>query len=680
MTKMGTVVEDFHGTKVRDPYRWLEDPNSEETKEWGTAQNQKTNDYLNSVGNRSKIKSRMIKFWNYEKFSVPQKVGGRYFFFKNDGLQNQAVLYMQKGLEAEPEMIIDPNTFSEDGTVALMNISFSKDGKKIAYGVSASGSDWQEVRVRDTDTGRDYDEVIRWTKFRPIAWSIEHNGFFYSRFPEPGSVSPEDQNNYNQVYWHTLGTAQSEDVIVYERPDAKELGFAPIVTDDGRYLILHVSLGTDWNNRIYYREAGQAVSNTGFTHLLDEADAHYSFIGNEGTIFYFHTDLDASRGRIIAIDIDKPDRANWREVLPEQEDVISHVTLAHQQFVVVTMHHAHHQVKIYSRNGSFSKEISLPTIGSVSGMDGSFHDKELFIGITSYLYPTHIFRYDFTTDQLETFRKPELSFDPNEYETKQVFYHSKDDTRVPMFITHKKGLKLDGNNPTLLYGYGGFNVSLTPTFSASTMVWLEQGGVYAVANLRGGSEYGEEWHQAGRLEKKQNVFDDFISAAEWLINNQYTQTSKLAIMGRSNGGLLVGACMVQRPELFGAVICNVPVIDMLRYHKFTVGRYWIPEYGNAETNPEHFKFMYAYSPLHNVKEGVHYPPILIGTAETDDRVVPAHAMKFTATLQAANASDHPVLLRLEKKAGHGGGKPTLKVIEEDSDFYAFLNKVFGMER
>jgi len=566
-------------------------------------------------------------------------------------------------------IVIDPNSLSEDGTVALTNQMISKNGQLLAYGVSSSGSDWQEIKIRQIDSGIDYPEVIRWCKFSSVAWRHDYQGFYYNRLPEPGTVPLEDENNFSQVYWHTLGTPQTEDQLIYERPEDKELSFSPFITYDGAYLLLHIWHGTDPKNRLYYREVKSSDS---FIHLLDEADASYNLIGNSGPIFYIETDLDAPRKRVIAIDIRHPERARWKELIPEQDDVIHFIILANNQFVVTYMHDAHHQMKIYNLDGSFVKEIVLPTHGSIIGISGKPDQTEMFIGFTSFLFPPTIFRYDFSSDKLTLLHSAEIDFDETQYETKQVFYTSKDGTRIPMFLTYKKELMLDGNNPTLLYGYGGFNISLSPSFSIPTLVWLEHGGVYAVANLRGGGEYGEEWHQAGTLEKKQNVFDDFITAAEWLIDNKYTNTSRLAIKGESNGGLLVAACMLQRPDLFSAVLCHVPVIDMLRYHKFTVGRYWVSDYGNAETNAEHLKFLYAYSPLHNVKNGVPYPATLILAADTDDRVVPAHAKKFAAMLQVAKDVNNPILLRIETKAGHGLGKPTMKVIEEHSDMLAFL--------
>ncbi len=674
--RIDNVVDDYFGTKVPDPYRWLEDPDSPETQAWVEAENKLTFGFIDSIPAREKIEARLTQLWNYPRYSVPYKRGDRYFFSKNDGLQNQSVIYMQKSLESEPVVVIDPNTFSPDGTVALTTQAYSEDGKILAYGISRSGSDWQEIKVLNIDTGKGYPEVLEWCRYSSIAWRHDNQGFYYDRYPDSGSVAEEDRINYNRVYWHKLGTPQSADKLIYERPEDKELGFSPFISDDGKYLFLYVWRGTDEKNRIYYKEVG---SQGDFIRLLDKADASYSFIDNLDTIFYFRTDLDSPKGKIIAINIKNPQKENWKEVIPEKKDVLEFAVMINNQLVTIYMQDAKNKMKLYNLDGTFLKEIEMPDLGSISGISGRKEDKEMFFGFTSFLYPYTIFRYDFTGDKLSVFRAPKIDFNLSGYESKQVFYSSKDGTRVPMFIVHKKGLKLNGNNPVLLYGYGGFNIGITPYFSISRLVFLENGGVFAVANLRGGNEYGEEWHQAGMLGKKQNVFDDFISAAEWLIQNKYTNSKKLAILGGSNGGLLVAACMVQRPELFGAVICENALTDMLRYHKFTVGRYWVSEYGNAEENPEQFKFLYAYSPYHHVKKEVVYPPTLITTADTDDRVVPAHAKKFAAALQAATAGDNPILIRVETKAGHGVGKPTSKVIEEVSDIYAFLFKILGMK-
>ena len=670
-----STADIYHDVNVPDPYRWLEDADAPETQAWVAQQNKLTRDFLTTATPRENIKARLAHLLNYPRYSAPYKEGDRYFFRKNDGLQNQSVFYTQKTLEGEPSVLINPNLLSKDGTVALTTTAVSKDGTLLAYALSLSGSDRQEIKIRSIDSLEDYDETIKWCKFTSIAWKHNNEGFFYNRFPEPNSVPPEDRNNYNRVYWHKLGTPQSHDKLTYERPDNKELDFYPLITEDGKFLILQVYHGTDPKNRIYYRPV-QSISP--LIRLLDDADARYDFIGNTDSVFYFNTDLDAPRGRVIAIDINNPARTYWAEIIPQQADVIDYVALINNSFVVAYMHDVHHQLQIYNLDGTFVRKIPLPTLGTVSGLSGKQYDTEMFFSFTSFLFPTTSYRYDFLTQQVAIVHKPKIDFDPLHYQTRQIFYHSKDGTRIPMFITHKKGLRLNGSNPTLLYGYGGFDISLKPYFSVSTLTWLEHGGVYAVANLRGGGEYGQAWHQAGMLDKKQNVFDDFIAAAEWLIENKYTNPSRLAIRGGSNGGLLVAACMLQRPRLFGAVICQVPVTDMLRYHKFTVGRYWIPEFGSAEANPQQFRVLYAYSPLHNVKAGVEYPPILVTSADTDDRVVPAHAKKFVATLQAKAAGKNPILLRVETKAGHGRGKPISKIIDEQADIYAFLFKTLHL--
>jgi prolyl oligopeptidase len=669
------VVEDYHGTQVADPYRWLEDPDGEETVAWVEKQNKAFFDYID-IPERKMLEERLTKLWNYPKYSLPYKRGERYFFSKNDGLQNQYVWYMQTSLDAEPSVVIDPNKLSEDGTISLRNFALTEDSKIVAYGLSSSGSDWQEVHVRDVDSGKDYDDHLKWCKFTSIAWKHDNTGFYYNRFPDPSTLPDEDHTKYNQVYWHKLNSPQSDDVHIYGSEEEKELGFSPMITDDGKYLVLYVWHGTDDRNGIYYRPVN---SDGGFVKLMEVGEAEYNPIDNIDNIVYIQTNLDAPKRRIVAVDVNNPAKENWKEIVPEAEDVIDFVSMVNDQLVVAYMRDAHNILKIFDNTGKFVREIELPTIGSVNGLSGRREDTEMFFGFTSFVYPSTAFRYDFTKDEVTLFRKPEVDFDPNQYETKQVFCPSKDGTKIPVFITHKKGLKHDGNNPTILYGYGGFNVSLTPYFSISRLVWMDAGGVFAVANLRGGAEYGEEWHKAGMLEKKQNVFDDFIGCSEWLIDAKYTSSPKLAIMGGSNGGLLVAACMQQRPELFGAVVSQVPVTDMLRYHMFTVGRYWTPEYGNAEENPEHFAFLYKYSPLHNVKEGMACPPTMVTSADTDDRVVPMHAKKWVATLQEKDAGDNPILLRVETKAGHGGGKPTTKRIEEAADTYAFLMKTFGMK-
>jgi prolyl oligopeptidase len=668
-------ADNYHDTVVADPYRWLENPDSEETKAWVEAQNQVTFAYLGEIPVREKIKQRLTKIWDYEKYGIPFKEGDSYFYFKNDGLQNQSVHYVLKNLEDEPRVLLDPNKLSEDGTVALAGLSISEDGKLLAYGLSTSGSDWQEWKVRNVETGEDLQDYLKWIKFSGASWTHDNQGFFYSRYDEPNEKTKlEDVNYYQKLYYHKLGTPQSADVLIYHRPDQKEWGFSGGVTEDGKYLIISVWLGTDPRNLVFYKDLTNP--NAEVVELIKEFEANYSFIDNNEHLFYFRTDLNAPRGRVIAIDTKQIAPENWQEIIPQSAETLESVGILNNQFVADYLHDAHSQIKIFDLKGTFVREVELPGLGSADGFGGKRDDTETFYSFTSFTTPGTIYRYNMVTGKSEVFRQPKVDFNPDDYETKQVFYQSKDGTKVPMFITHKKGIKLDGNNPTYLYAYGGFNVSITPSFSVSMLVWLEMGGIYAVPNIRGGGEYGEEWHQAGMKLQKQNVFDDFIAAAEWLIANNYTKPAKLAIAGGSNGGLLVGACMTQRPDLFGAALPAVGVMDMLRFHKFTIGWAWVSEYGSAE-NLEDFPALYAYSPLHNLKPGTAYPATLITTADHDDRVVPAHSFKFAAALQASQAGDAPVLIRIETKAGHGAGKPTAKIIEEAADKWAFLVRVLG---
>ncbi|NET07139.1 MAG: S9 family peptidase [Symploca sp. SIO2B6] len=666
-------VDDYHGTKVADPYRWLEDPDSEETKAWVEAQNQVTFSYLSEIPAREQIKQRVTQLWNYEKFGIPFRSGNRYFYFKNDGLQNQSVFYTLNSLDAEPRVLLDPNTLSEDGTIALSGLSISEDGNLMAYGLSTSGSDWIEWKVRDVETGEDLSDHLKWVKFSGASWTHDNQGFFYSRYSEPKEETKlEDLNYYQKLYYHQLGKPQSEDILIYERPDQKEWGFNGGVTEDGRYLIINVRLGTDPKNLVFYKDLQDPDATV--IELISEFEANYSFIDNDGSVFWFRTDLNAPRSRLIAIDINQPERDSWHEVIPQAAETLRAVGVLNNQFIINYLKDAQSSLKIFNLDGSWVREVELPGIGSVGGFNGKRYDTETFYSFTSFTTPTTIYRYNMVSGESQIFRQPQVDFNPDDYQTKQIFYSSKDGTQVPMFITHKQGLKLDGNNPTYLYGYGGFNISLTPNFSISSLVWMEMGGVLAVPNLRGGGEYGEKWHQAGTKLNKQNVFDDFIAAAEWLIASGYTKSEKLAIGGGSNGGLLVAACMSQRPDLFGAALPAVGVIDMLRFHKFTIGWAWCSDYGSPD-NPEEFKALYAYSPLHNLKTDTAYPATMITTADHDDRVVPAHSFKFAARLQAAHTGEQPVLIRIETKAGHGAGKPTTKIIEEISDRWAFLVQV-----
>jgi prolyl oligopeptidase len=670
-------VDDYHGTPVADPYRWLEDPDSDDSQAWIAAQNRVTFAYLDQRSERTAIRDRLTQLWNYEKFGTPFKVGDRYFYFKNDGLQNQSVLYTLPHLDATPQVLLDPNTLSKDGTVALTSFAISENAQYIAYGLSSSGSDWQEWRVRAIESGEDLTDQLRWVKFSGASWSHDHQGFFYSRYDEPSADNQfEAVNYYQKLYYHRLGTPQSDDILIYHRPDEKEWGFSGSVSDDGRLLTISVWRGTEPKNLLFYKDL--TVADSPVVELIHDFEAEFNVIDVEGDRLWVQTDLDAPRGRLIAIDLSQPDRAHWQELIPQATDTLQSVSVINHELIATYLKDAQSHVQRFTLDGTPLGELPLPGIGSVGGFSGKRQDTETFYSYTSYTTPTRIYRYDAITGESQLFRQPSVAFNPDDYTTTQVFYPSADGTAIPMFITHKAGLALDGNNPTLLYGYGGFGVSLTPGFSPSYLVWMEMGGIYAVPNLRGGGEYGEDWHQAGTKHRKQTVFDDFIAAAEWLIAQGYTRPEKLAIAGGSNGGLLVGACMTQRPELFGAALPAVGVMDMLRFHQFTIGWAWCSEYGSPD-NAEDFPILYAYSPLHNLKPGTAYPATLITTADHDDRVVPAHSFKFAAALQAAHAGDAPVLIRIETNAGHGAGKPTAKVLDEVADRYAFLVGTLGID-
>jgi prolyl oligopeptidase len=669
-------VDDYHGTKVADPYRWLEDTDSAETHSWVEAENKLTFGYLEQIPYRQAIRDRLTKLWNYERFTVPHQEGGRYFFQHNNGLQNQNVLLVAESLNAEPRVLLDPNTLSSDGTVALAGDAVSDDGKLMAYALAASGSDWNEWHIRDVDTGKDLPDDLKWVKFSGASWTKDNKGFYYSRYDEPKGAALREANYFHKLYYHRLGTAQSDDKLIYERPDNKELGFAGNVTDDGHYLVITVWQGTSPKNRLYYKDLTQPDSQV--VRLLDDFDAQYIFIDNDGPIFWFQTDLDAPRGRVIAIDTRHPERTNWKTVVPQGADKLQFANVVDNSFFLGYLKDARTEVRVHDLSGALLRNVDLPGIGTAAGFGGKRKDKETFYAFTSFISPTTVYRYDRQATRSVVFRQPKVDFDATRYETKQIFYTSKDGTRVPMFLTYKKGLTLDGENPVLLYAYGGFDIDLTPTFSVPNAVWLEMGGIYAQPNLRGGGEYGEQWHQAGMKLKKQNVFDDFIAAAEWLIANKYTSTPKLAIRGGSNGGLLVGACLTQRPDLFGATLPEVGVMDMLRFHKFTIGWAWTSDYGSSD-DPEEFKALYAYSPLHNLKPGTKYPPTLIATSDHDDRVVPGHSFKFAATMQADQAGPAPVLIRIETKAGHGAGKSITKLIDETADTWSFVAHNLNMK-
>ena len=675
-------VDNFHGTLVPDPYRWLEDVDSPQTLSWIAAQNQLTFSILEKIPARARIHKLLTALWDFPKATAPRKRGGRYFQSHNTGLQNQDVLFTRESLKDEERLLLDPNLLSEDGTVALTSWEVSKDGRYLAYATSTSGSDWQTWRIRDVESGQDLPDVIEWSKFSAAAWLPDSSGFFYSRYEAPEAGKAYEEANYNQkLFFHILGTPQFEDRLVYERPDKKEWGFDARVSDNGKYLAIHVWQGTDVRNRFFYQdlESGQEV-----IEMIQELEANYLFLDHDGPLFYFRTDLDAPRGRVIAIDIRTPEKAHWRTIIPESSDVLQSIIVANQQFVAMYLHNAYHQLKRFKMDGEYFGEIQLPAMGSIINinddlsLNGNREDSELFFAFYSFAHPPSVYLYDFDSNQIEVLDKPDIDIDFDRYQVHQEFATSKDGTRIPIFLVHHKDVPKNGDNPTLLYGYGGFSIPITPTFMVNRLVWLELGGILAVANLRGVGEFGEEWHQAGCLLNKQNCFDDMIAAAEYLIAEGYTKPSRLAIEGRSNGGLLVGACLTQRPDLFGVALPAVGVLDMLRFHKFTIGWAWVSDYGSAD-DPQQFEVLYRYSPLHNLKSGTHYPATLITTADHDDRVVPGHSFKFAAALQAAQAGDAPTLIRIQTKAGHGFGKPTAIIIEEQTDILSFMVKYLDMD-
>ena len=674
-TERQEVVDDYFGTKVADPYRWLEASEDPKVQAWVDRQNALTTEYVAASGFRDAIKARLTELADYPKHGIPYERNGFFFSAHNSGLQNQFVHYVQKGLDGKARVLLDPNTLRADGTGSIDAFSLSRDARYLAYGVSWSGSDWQELYVRDVKTGKDLKDHIQHIKFTEPSWTTDGKGFFYSRQPAPGSVPAGDEHYYQKLYYHVLGQDPAKDRLLYERPDMKEAGFGPEVTEDGRYLVVQVWKGSAPETEILYMPLDGKTwelkpLRTGF-------DAAYEFLGAVGERFYLKTDRDAPRNRIVAVDPGRPEPENWTVVVPETRDVIEGAMMTNGKLAVSTLHNAHNLLHIYELDGTLFDQVELPTVGTVGFMSGLPGSEHFFFTFTSFVFPSTVYRYDFAARTVVEHGAPGIAVDRDAYVTRQVWCESKDGTKIPIFLAHRKDLCLDGTNPVLLYGYGGFNVTYTPTFSTSRLFWLENGGVYALAGLRGGGEFGEEWHSAGKLEKKQNVFDDYIAASEYLIDMGYTSPERLAIQGGSNGGLLTAAVELQRPELFGAVLVQVPVADMLRYHLFTVARFWIPEYGSSE-DPEQFKFLHAYSPLHNVKPGTAYPATLITTADTDDRVHPGQAKKYAATLQAANASDKPILLRVETRAGHGGGKPISKQIEEQADIFSFLFRELGI--
>jgi prolyl oligopeptidase len=675
LTKKGDVKDNYHGMQIADPYRWLEDDNAADTKAWVEEQNRVTFDYLNKIPFREKVKARLTEMWNYPRIGSPSKAGAYYYFFKNDGLQNQGIIYRQTGLNGTPEVFIDPNKLSTDGTSALGGTSFSKNYKYCAYTLAQSGSDWQEIYVMDAATKKRISDKIKWVKFSGASWRGD-DGFYYSRYPEPDEKSKlSKQNQFHQVYYHKIGTPQSEDVLVYKDDQHPLRNAGASLTEDNRFLILGTSEGTS-GGEVWVKDlkAGQKE----FSLLVPGFATEPDVIDNAGDQLLVKTNDNAPNYKIVLIDPKKPDSKNWKIIVPEQKEVLQGVGTAGGFLFCSYLKDASTKVYQYTFAGKLVREVKLPGIGTAGGFGGRKEDKEFFYTFSSYNTPPSIYRYNIATGTSVLFRKTETKFKNDDYETKQVFFTSKDGTKIPMFLTFRKGIKQDGNNPVLLYGYGGFNIPQTPGFSISNAFWMERGGILAVVNLRGGSEYGEAWHQAGMLLNKQNVFDDFIGAAEYLIANNYTNKNKIAIRGGSNGGLLVGACMTQRPDLFKVALPAVGVMDMLRYHLFTIGWAWAVEYGRSDS-AEHFKYLVKYSPLHNLKDGTAYPATLVTTADHDDRVVPAHSFKFAARLQEAHKGDNPVLIRIETKAGHGAGKPTSKQIEEAADVWSFVMYNLGMD-
>lgn len=673
-TKKMEVADDYFGTKVADPYRWLENDTATDTKEWVQAQNKVTFGYLEKIPYRNKIKERLTDIFNYPKYSSPFRAGEYFFFSKNDGLQNQSVIYYQKGLEGTPEVFLDPNKMSDDGTAAVSLLGFSKDKKYVAYAINQSGSDWQNIFVMEVATKKQLNDKLEWVKFSGAAW--KNDGFYYSRYSAPVKGTELSQKNeFHKIYYHKLGDAQDKDVLVYEDKTKPLRYYGAQTTEDERFLLIYISEGTDGTECLY---KDLNANDKDFGLLFKGFKFNYSVLNNDGGKLLVHTDDSAPNYRVVSVDPKNSAKENWKDVIPEDaKNLLQMAATGGGKIFGEYLKDVATHVYQYDYNGKMEREITLPALGNASGFGGDTDDKVIFYTFTSFTYPPTIYKYDIATGISDVWRKSDVKFNPDDYETKQVFYPSKDGTKIPMFLVYKKGIKMDGNNPTLLYAYGGFNISLEPNFSTSRLILLENGGIYALANLRGGGEYGEKWHEAGKLLKKQNVFDDFISAAEYLIKEKYTSSEKLAIQGGSNGGLLVGACMTQRPDLYKVCFPAVGVMDMLRYHKFTVGWGWAVEYGSSDSI-EHFTNLYKYSPLHNIKE-TNYPATMVTTADHDDRVVPAHSFKFISELQAKNKSANPTLIRIDVKAGHGAGKPTSKIIDEQSDIWSFMFYNMGVD-
>ncbi len=679
-TRAVEQTDEYFGAVVADPYRWLENDvrEDEEVAAWVEAQNEVTFGYLETLPQRERIRGRLEELWNYERYSLPFEEGGRYFYRFNDGLQDQSVLLAQTDLAAEPELIIDPNAWSDDGATALAAVSPSPDGRYLAYSVQDGGTDWRIIRVLDLATGEELEDEIRWVKFSGVNWAADSSGFYYQRFPEPEEGAEFQSLNFNaEVRFHAVGEAQGEDRLVYSRPEAPEEGFAGFETDDGAYTVIYVSRGTDDRYEIAVIDRNSDDQTPRL--IVEGFENDYGFIGNDGSTFYFTTNRDAPLSRVIAMDVDNPEPENWVELIPETENSLTDASYVGGHLIVEYLVDARAAVFVHAMDGSLIREVALPGVGSAGGFEGEADDPETFYSFSSFNQPPTIYRYDVTTGESTVFRQSEVDFDPEDYVVEQRFYESADGTRVPMFIAYRRGsTQLDGTTPTLLYGYGGFNISLNPSFSVANLAWMEMGGVYALANIRGGGEYGAEWHDGGRLFNKQNVFDDFIAAGEYLVAEGFTSPEHLAIRGGSNGGLLVGAVANQRPDLFAAALPAVGVMDMLRFTQFTAGRYWTDDYGDPNGSVEEFENLFAYSPYHNIEDGVDYPATLVTTADTDDRVVPGHSFKYIARLQAAHAGADPVLIRVETRAGHGAGTPTSKAIEQFADLWAFIAEHTGL--
>ncbi|MDD5544099.1 MAG: prolyl oligopeptidase family serine peptidase [Acidobacteriia bacterium] len=676
------TVDDYFGTKIPAPYQWMENLDNPAVKDWVESENKLTFSYLDKIPERQWMRDRLTKLWNYEKVGVPRREGGKLFFSKNSGLQNQSVVYEQDSLTAKPRLLLDPNVLSPDGSLALADYVPSPDGQHLAYGLSQGGSDWIVLHVKEIATDHDLSDQVRWIKFSSISWTKDGKGFFYSRYPEPpaGKAISESLKDHT-LYYHRLGTDQSADPVIYARPDLPSWIIEGDVSEDGHYLLIALINGTAPTNELFYVDLGDPQHpdvKAPVKALYTKNDAEYAPLGNEGDTLFLRTTLHAPKRKIVAAKLNDPDPAHWHTVVPEGPNVIESSLLAGRNVVVQYLVDAKSELKIFGEDGASKGSVALPGIGSVAGLSGRNDTPELFYGFTSFLYPSTVYRYDFNTNKTGEFAKPHVAFDPSRYETRQVFYHSQDGTRIPMFVTARKGLKLDGQYPTILYSYGGFDISITPSFSPMLPVWLEMGGVYAVANLRGGGEYGEAWHEAGMLSHKQNVFDDFIAAAQYLIQEKYTSPHKLGIQGYSNGGLLVGATITQHPELFGAAYPGAGVLDMLRYQKFSGGNLWEPEYG-ASDDSKAFQWLRTYSPLQNLKKGTCYPPTLITTADHDDRVVPSHSYKFAAEIQHDQGCGNPVLIRVETQTSHGY-MPTDKRIAQTTDIWAFMAYNLGIRQ